>query len=221
MSIRLAGSAARCSPRVRGTASLRCSRPILRPVRRGILGGTFDPPHLAHLVAGEAAARQLGLDAVSFLPAGAPWQKAGSGVSAAEHRWEMTRRAVAGVPYFAADDREVRRDGWSYTADTLSSFPADEELVLVLGADAAAGLGTWQHPEQVLERARLAVMPRPGVDPAAVAAAVGACDWLDTPMLDISGTMLRHRRAAGRSIRFLVPDPVFAYVEEMGLYGEA
>jgi len=194
---------------------------MLRPVRRGILGGTFDPPHLAHLIAGEAAFRQLGLDVVTFIPAGAPWQKEGSGVSPAEHRWAMTRRAVAGVPYFAPDDREVGRDGWTFTADTLESFSVDEDLVLVLGADAAAGIPSWDRPEAVLGRVRLAVMPRPGVDPAEVIAAVGPCDWLDTPMLEISGTMLRRRRAAGRSIRFLVPDAVLAYIEEVGLYGGA
>ena len=194
---------------------------MLRPVRRGILGGTFDPPHLAHLIAGEASFRQLGLDVVTFIPAGVPWQKAGSGVSPAEHRWAMTQRAIAGVPYFAADDREVERDGWTFTADTLESFPADEDLVLVLGADAAAGFRTWHRPEAVRERARLAVMPRPGVDPAEVIAAAGPCDWLDTPMLEISGTILRRRRAAGRSIRFLVPDAVLAYIEEADLYGGA
>lgn len=187
-------------------------------MRRGILGGTFDPPHLAHLVAGEAAYRELGLDVVTFLPAGRPWQKAGRGVSAAGHRWEMTRRAVAGVPYFGADDREVIRDGWTYTADTLETFPADEELVLILGADAVAGLPTWQRPQEVLGRARLAVMGRPGVKRSAVEAAAGEVHWLDAPLLDISGTGLRARRRAGQSLRFLVPDAVLDYIESAGLY---
>jgi nicotinate-nucleotide adenylyltransferase len=194
---------------------------MLRPVRRGILGGTFDPPHLAHLVAGEAACRELGLDLVTFLPAGRPWQKAGRGVSPASHRWEMTRRAVAGVDYFIADDREVGRDCWTYTADTLATFPAEEDLVLILGADAAAGLPTWQAPEVVLGRARLAVMDRPGVERAAVEAAVGAVHWLDTPLLGISGTLLRARRRAGGSLRFLVPDAVLAYIESADLYAPA
>jgi len=189
-------------------------------VRRGILGGTFDPPHLAHLVAGEAAYRELGLDVVSFLPAGRPWQKAGLGVSAAAHRWEMTRRAVAGVSYFVADDREVARDGWTYTADTLATFPRDEELVLILGADAAAGFPTWHRPEAVLARARLAVMGRPGVEAAVVEAAVGGVHWLDAPLLAVSGTLLRARRRAGKSLRFLVPDPVLDYIESAGLYAD-
>jgi nicotinate-nucleotide adenylyltransferase len=189
-------------------------------VRRGILGGTFDPPHLAHLVAGEAAFRELGLDVVTFLPAGRPWQKADRAVSAPTHRWEMTRRAVAGTPYFTADDREVRRDGWTYTADTLDTFPRDEELVLILGADAAAGLPTWQRPESVLGRARLAVMGRPGVERSSVEAAAGEVHWLDAPLLAISGTLLRARRRAGLSIRFLVPEPVRDYIESAGLYAD-
>lgn len=193
-------------------------RSILSGVRRGILGGTFDPPHIAHLVAGEAAFRESALDVVTFLPAGAPWQKVGIGVTASEHRWEMTRLAIAGVAYFEADDREVRRDGWTYTADTLSTFPDDEELVLILGSDAAAGVRTWRRWEEVLERVSVAVMPRPGVDPGEVAAAVGPHHRLATPLLDVSGTSLRAGRRAGSSIRFLVPDAVCAYVEEHGLY---
>ena len=185
---------------------------------RGILGGTFDPPHLAHLVAGEAAYRELGLDVVTFLPAGRPWQKAGLEVSTAAHRWAMTSRAVEGVGYFEADDREVGRDGWTYTADTVGTFPEADDLVLILGADAAAGLPSWQRPEVVLRRARLAVMGRPGVERATVEAAVGEVHWLDTPLLDISGTLLRARHRAGLSIRFLVPGAVLDYIEFAGLY---
>jgi nicotinate-nucleotide adenylyltransferase len=187
-------------------------------VRRGILGGTFDPPHLAHLVAGEAAYRELGLDVVTFLPAGRPWQKADLGVSNPAHRWEMTRRAVAGAPYFEVDDREVVRDDWTYTADTLDTFPRGEELVLILGADAAAGLPTWQRAGAVLSRVRLAVMGRSGVERASVEQAAGAVHWLDAPLLAISGTLLRARHRAGLSIRFLVPDLVLAYIESTGLY---
>jgi nicotinate-nucleotide adenylyltransferase len=185
---------------------------------RAIMGGTFDPPHVAHLVAGEAAYRQLGADVVTFIPAGSPWQKAGDGVSAAEHRWAMTVLAIAGVEYFEADDREVRRDGWTYTIDTLEGF-GDEEIVLVLGADAAAGLSTWVRGDEVLARATIAVVPRPGTDPDAVDAAIDVpITWLDVPMLDVSGTMLRKRARAGGSIRFLVRDAVWQYVVEHELY---
>lgn len=186
-------------------------------MRRGILGGTFDPPHIAHLFAGESAYRDLKLDVVTFLPAGAPWQKADRTVSAAEHRWEMTSLAIAGTAYFEADDREIARDGWTYTADTLAEFE-DDELYLILGSDAAAGLRTWYLPERVLEMAELAIVPRPRYSRTDVAAVVPEFRWLGGPELDISGTMLRARVASGLSLRFLVPDSVAAYISEHRLY---
>lgn len=181
----------------------------------GILGGTFDPPHMAHLHTAEVAYRQLGLDRVLFMPAGSPWQKSGREVSEPSHRWEMTRLAVAGIDYFHADDREVHRSGWTYTADTLATFPADAELFLILGADAAAGLGTWHRVEEVVARARLVVAPRPGTD---LALAGAEAILLDTAPIDLSGTLIRSRVAIGRSIRFLVPDAVWNYVVDQGLY---
>jgi nicotinate-nucleotide adenylyltransferase len=193
---------------------------MLPIVRRGILGGTFDPPHLAHLFAGEAAYRDLGLEIVTFLPAGAPWQKAGRKVTSADDRWQMTVLAVEGVPYFEADDREVIRDGWTYTVDTLRSFPDDEDLFLVLGADAARGIPTWNQADEVLRRATIAVVPRPGVERHEVDEALlgGNVVWLNTPDVRLSGTMLRRQAKAGRSIRFLVPDAVWRYVEANEIY---
>lgn len=187
-------------------------------MRRGILGGTFDPPHLAHLVAGEAAYHQVGLDVVTFIPAGSPWQKAGRTVTSSDHRWQMTLLALDGVDYFEADDREIRREGWTFTIDTLAEFP-DDEIVLVLGADAAAGLGSWHRSDEVLERAIIAVMPRPGIDASAVTVA-GDVRWLDTPSIEVSGTRLRAMRSAGESIRFLVPEAVNDYIESHSLYSE-
>lgn len=193
---------------------------MLRPVRRGILGGTFDPPHLAHLFAGEAAYRDLGLDVVTFIPAGAPWQKAGRRMTPAEDRWQMTVLAVAEIPYFEADDREVRREGWTYTVDTLQSFPDDEQLFLILGADAARGVSTWHSSEQVLKRATIAVIPRPGTAASEVDEALDGGDviWLETPDVRLSGTMLRRQATAGRSIRFLVRDKVWRYVADHRVY---
>ncbi len=194
---------------------------MLPGVHRAILGGTFDPPHLAHLVAGEAAYRQLGVDVVSFIPAGSPWQKQGREVTDARHRLVMTRLATGGVPYFETDDREVTRDGPTYTFDTLQTFPADEQITLILGADAAAGIRSWHRAEEVLARCRVAVAPRPGTDRRAVEEAVGSrLDWLDVPDLDISGTALRRRVAEGASIRFLVPESVYRYVTTYRLYRE-
>ena len=187
-------------------------------MRRALLGGTFDPPHIAHLVAGEAAWRQLGVDVVTFLPAGAPWQKASTRVTDHDHRWRMVTAAVEGVEYFDADPREVHRDGWTYTIDTLLSFDPDDELWLILGADAAANLQTWHRAAEVLERAKVAVAPRPGTDASAVEAVLGRVVWLDMPALQVSGTEIRARAAAGKSIRFLVPDAVWRYVEEHGIF---
>jgi nicotinate-nucleotide adenylyltransferase len=194
--------------------------PMLPLVRRGILGGTFDPPHLAHLFAGEAAYRDLDLDVVTFIPAGAPWQKADRKVINAEDRWQMTVLAVEGISYFEADDREVRRDGWTYTVETVHSFPEDEELFLVLGADAARGIPTWHEADEVLRRATIAVVPRPGVERHEVDEALAGGDvvWLDTPDVRLSGTMLRRQARAGRSIRFLVCDNVWRYIEESQIY---
>ncbi len=189
-------------------------------MRRGLLGGTFDPPHLAHLVAGEVAYRDLGLDVVTFLPAGHPWQKADTSVTSPEDRWEMTRLAVEGVPYFEADDREVRRQGWTYTVDTLAEFPADEDIFLILGSDAARGITTWHRWEEVLDRATVAVAPRPGTTYEAVREGIPLeFVWLDMPTLDVSGTMLRERAAKGRSIRFMVCENVWQYIVDEGLYG--
>lgn len=187
-------------------------------MRRVLLGGTFDPPHIAHLVAGEVAYRQLGADEVTYVPAGAPWQKSGRIVTPGEQRLEMIRLATAHVEYFGTDGREVVRDGWTYTIDTLESFPSSDELVWVMGADAAAGLQSWHRWEDIVERARIAVLPRPGTDPSSVEAAIPHATWLDMPLLDVSGTEIRERAAGGRSIRFLVADPVWDYIRSKELY---
>ncbi len=188
-------------------------------MRRGILGGTFDPPHIAHLFVAESAFRELDLDIVTFLAAGGPWQKSDRVVTPADDRWEMTRLAVEPIAYFEADDREVRRDGWTYTVDTLAEFD-DDYLVLILGSDAAAGLPTWRRIDEVLQMAQLAVAPRPGTSPSDVEAVLPVgFHRLSGPELDLSGALLRARVAEGRSIRFLVPDAVDAYIEARGLYG--
>lgn len=193
---------------------------MLAPVRRGILGGTFDPPHVAHLVAAETAYRQLALDVVTLMPAGDPWHKADRRVSDPVHRLAMTELAAGGVGYFEVDDREVRRRGPTYTIETIGSFPADDDIVLILGADAAAGLAGWHRADEVRGRASFAVMPRPGiaVDAAEDSLHPASPVWLDTPEIAISATELRAMAARGASIRFLVPDEVWRYVEAHRLY---
>lgn len=169
-------------------------------------------------MAGEAARNLLDLDIVTYLTAGDPYQKAGMPMSSKDHRWRLTELGVSDVEYFEADDREVQRDGPSYMAETLDSFPADEEIFLILGADAAVGLPTWHRWEDVVERATVAVISRPGVAEEEVAAIGCPYLWLDTPGIPISSTMLRARAEAGRSLRFFVPDPVWRYIDDEKLY---
>jgi nicotinate-nucleotide adenylyltransferase len=193
------------------------------PMALALLGGTFDPPHIGHLVVAETAYRSLGVESVVLLPAGDPWQKADREVTSAELRLEMAGLAVSSTDYFEVDDREVRRDGPTYTFDTVGSFAEDEELWLVLGADAAAGFRSWHRWEELLERVRIAVVPRPGTERGQVHEEIGEwAKWLRMPELPVSGTAIREHAREGGSIRFLVPDPVWAFVEELGLYvGEA
>ena len=187
-------------------------------MRIGILGGTFDPPHIAHMVVAEAAFRQLGLDQVWFVPAGFPWQKSGRRITPARRRWEMTVASTADVPYFEADDREIRRSGPTFTIDTLAGMVADDPF-LILGADTAARLPSWRRAAEVVDRARIVVAPRPGTERASVEQAVGGpIEWLDIPRLGLSGTELRRLVGEGHSLRFLVREQVRHYIDLHGLY---
>ncbi len=194
---------------------------MLRAVRRGILGGTFDPPHFGHLLAGEAAYRDLELDVVSYFPTGSPWQKAGRVVADGHHRLEMIHRAVAGVDYFDVDDRELRRKGPTYTIETLEELAeGNDHLTLVIGADSALTFRTWRRWEEIAARTSLAVAPRGGVKPDDLSEVLpGEAAWLDMPEVALSGSDLRARLQSGRSIRFMTPDPVWRYVVEQRLYG--
>jgi nicotinate-nucleotide adenylyltransferase len=187
-------------------------------VRTGILGGTFDPVHIAHLHAGETALHQARLDRVLFMPAGNPWQKASRPVTEVRHRLEMVRRAVEGVPGLEVDDREVTRDGPTYTADTLASFPDDEELFLILGADSALGIESWHRHEDVLDRVTVLVAPRPGFDPDEVLAVIPQAVFLSMASLGVRGTDIRSMAGEGRPFRFLVTDAVYRYIVGQNLY---
>lgn len=187
-------------------------------MRTGILGGTFDPIHIAHLHAGETALHQLSLDRVVFTPAGAPWQKAGARITPAADRLEMVRLAIGGVEGFEVDDQEIFRDGPTYTIDTLGSYPADEELFVILGADAASRLHTWRAPDRVLSRATVVVAPRPGTDSTTVSALLADAMFLDMAALEVSGTEIREMARSGVPYRFLVPEPVHDYIGTHGLY---
>lgn len=132
----------------------------------------------------------------------------------------MARLAVADVEGFEVDDREMGRDGPTYTVDTLASFPEDEELHLVLGADAALGIPTWKDPDEVRRRATLLVVPRPGVDSTVVAGLFPEAGFVDMAVLEISGTEIRELARRGAPFRFLVPEAVHQYIVAHELYAQ-
>lgn len=198
-----------------------------RATRIGVLGGTFDPPHAGHLVLAEAARSHLGLERVLFVVAGDPWQKRGDVDAGARDRLAMTEALVEGHRGLVASAMEVERDGPSYTADTLEALAVDgpdRALHLLLGADAAAGLSTWNRPDQIRDLAAIVVAPRPDVPPAAedVVAELRAegwrCELLPMPESPVSSTEVRARLRSGASLEGLVPAPVVRVIEERGLY---
>jgi nicotinate-nucleotide adenylyltransferase len=193
-----------------------------RPRRLGVFGGTFDPPHIAHLVVAIDVRDALDLDEVLVVVAGEPWQKVDRReVSPAPLRFEMTRLALEGVDRLRACDLEVGRVGPSYTVDTLSELALlhpGAELHLILGADAAAGLHTWERAEGLADLCRIVVVDRPGTR-ASVPEGFEV-ERIDAPRLDLSSTELRDRVATGRSVRFLVPEAVRSFIEARELYGD-
>ena len=190
--------------------------------RIGLFGGTFDPPHLGHLVLAEWARARLGLDRVVFMPAGTPPHKRGRRLTDAAHRLAMTRLAVRGNPAFSVSGLEARRVGPSFTVDTLQHFHARQpgaRLYLLMGADSLADFPSWRGPGEIARLATLVVAARPGpADPAQGAVARGRVVMLDNPLVAISSSALRSRVRAGRSLRYLVPESVAAYVARHGLY---
>jgi nicotinate-nucleotide adenylyltransferase len=190
--------------------------------RIGVFGGTFDPPHVGHLVTAVDVRHALALDVVLLVVANEPWQKLGTRpISPAADRVAMVRAAVEGVAGLEVCDLEIRRGGHSYTADTLAELAElhpGAELFLVVGADAAAGLPTWERVDEVRERCSLVVVDRPGSRAPSVPAG-----WVWThaqvPRLDVSSTELRDRAHDGRPLDFLLPPAVIACIRERHLYG--
>lgn len=188
--------------------------------RVGLFGGTFDPPHLGHLMLAEWARTRLRLDRVVFMPAGTPPHKRGRRLTDAAHRLAMTRLAVRGNPAFVVSAFEARRAGSSFTVDTLRHLRARQpgaDLYLLMGADSLEDFPAWYEPGEIARLATLVVAARPGpaLDPARARERVVR---LDNPPVAISSSALRARARAGHSLRYLVPDAVAAYVAKHGLY---
>lgn len=193
----------------------------------GVLGSAFNPPHLGHLALAQEALWQLGLSEVVLVPTGEAPHKRIVDDPGRELRIAMTRLAAADDPRFSVSSLEVEREGPSYTYETLQLLAderGDTELVFVMGADAAVGLESWREPRRVVELARLAVARRAGISDAEVAStmrSLGAADrftMLEMPQFGVSSSGVRERAAAGRPLRYLVPEAVARFIEEKGIY---
>ena len=189
-------------------------------MRLGIFGGSFDPPHLGHLLPVLDAAESLALDAVRFVPAATQPFKIGRASADPEHRMAMTERMVSRVPGFTADSREIDRAGLSFTVDTLESLQAEHagaELVLIVGVDAFSLFEQWRAPDRIKALASIAVLVR-GEGSVPEAGRGAGVRMLQSRRVDISSTELRARIFAGRTIRGFVPDDVADYIAEHRLY---
>ena len=187
-------------------------------MRLGLYGGSFDPPHLGHLLPVLDAAEQLGLDGVRYVPAAVQPLKVGGASASAADRLAMTERLVQGIPGFTVDPAEIDRSGLSFTVDTLAGLAAEvpgAELFLLLGADAYAFFDQWREPDRIRALATIVVMVR-GTDP--VPRELPGMQVLQSRRVDISSTELRARVRDGRTIRGFVPDAVADYIAAHRLY---
>lgn len=200
---------------------------MVTPLRLGVLGGTFDPPHYGHLALAETARVQLGLAWVLFVPAGDPPHKPGYPLSPAVHRAAMVEAAIADNPALILSRVDLDRPGPHYTVEMLALLRgvfAGAEFYFLMGGDSLAEFLTWYDPAGIVRQATLAVMERPGwtADMTALERGVPGIRervvWLDAPRLGLSATDLRRRVREGLPIRYLVPPPVEAYIQKHHLY---
>ncbi|MBD2844493.1 nicotinate-nucleotide adenylyltransferase [Paenibacillus sp. IB182496] len=191
----------------------------------GLMGGTFDPIHYGHLLAAESAREQLGLDEVWFVPSHHPPLKPHAPQASGEQRLEMVFRAIDFQPHFRAMPIELEREGTSFTIDTVAAlreqYP-EREFAVIIGADRVNDLAQWHRIEELARGVSFIALRRPGVEldcaslPAYLRERLRICDM---PQMGVSSTEIRERCAAGRSIRFLVPDKVRQFILRNGLYG--
>jgi len=196
-------------------------------LRIGLLGGTFDPPHLGHLLVAQEAVQQLSLSTLLFLVANRPPHKEGESLSSPVIRGELARAAVQGNPAFEVSEVEFEREGPSFTVDTLRYFRSihpDARLFFILGADQLADFHEWREPDQILDLATLVGVARDGAEPEGVAAPRLPSGrevkfrTLTVPRVDISASDIRERVASGQSIRYRVPEAVNELIERYRLY---
>ncbi|WP_199037206.1 nicotinate-nucleotide adenylyltransferase [Glycomyces salinus] len=195
------------------------------PVRVGIFGGTFDPPHLGHLVAASEAAFQVGLDEVVFVPTGDPWQKNHLSVTDAASRLAMTRLAVAADPRFRVSTCDIDRDGFTYAIDTVADVKAEYdravESYFIFGADSLEKLHTWHRVDELGAAVEFVALNRPGHSRRDARTSSGVrVQFVDMPGVDISSSDCRRRVGSGEPVRYLVPAPVEEYILAQRLYSD-
>ena len=191
-------------------------------MRIGVFGGTFDPPHVGHLLLASDARDALRLDSLIFVPAAAqPFKAHAPPAASPQDRLEMVRLAVADDANYTVDDTEIGRKGLSFTVDTLEQLSRKipgAEFFLLLGEDALAGVDQWRNPERIRELATLAVMRRSAPDGTVVAPIAAGVIAVSARRVDVSSTEIRERLRAGKSIKGFVPESVEKFIEARGLY---
>ncbi len=197
-------------------------------LRRAILGGTFDPPHVGHLIVAEAVRSTLGLDEVVFVPAGSPPHKRARPLTPALHRVMMVQLAIASNPAFSLSLVDINRPGPHYAVESVALLHAawgtSEAPYYIVGADSLRDLPTWHRPHELIARCWIVAVERPGVrvDVSALERALPGIGrrllWVPAPTVGVSSTEIRRRAARGDPIRYLVPEGVEAYIHEHGLY---
>jgi len=190
--------------------------------RIGIFGGSFDPPHLAHLIAGELAVEEFGLAKMLYIPAGISPLKQAEHRTSAEHRLAMIKLAIAGNSHFEVSDLELQRPGPSYTIDTLhelrKQYPM-QEFYLFIGFDNLMSFERWKDPEGILTEAKVIAMARPGSSRNKLPVQFAdRAQIFDIPLLDTSSTLVRDRIHAGKSVRYMIPEAVEEYILKNNLY---
>lgn len=191
-------------------------------MRVGLFGGSFNPPHFAHLLVAETIREQFSLDRVLWIPAYQPPHKAAAELASPEHRLTMTRLAIADNPHFSISPVEMNRRGTSYTFDTLCALQADApdtSFYLLLGGDSLQGFPSWYRPHDILARVRLIVYHRPGTPPTIPDGLPNErIHFAQAPQIELASQTIRQRIQAGQSIRYWVPDAVRTYIHEHALY---
>lgn len=183
----------------------------------GILGGTFNPPHIGHLMMANEVLQALQLDEVRFMPNAIPPHKETSGATDAQ-RLQMTRLAISDHPQFRIEPFEMERGGVSYTFETMKQLTErepDAEFYFIIGGDSVQNLHTWYHIDELVKLVRIVGVKRPGT----IAISNYPVTMVDAPEIDLSSTLLRQRFTNGQTVRYLVPSSVEAYIREEGLYG--